>query len=167
MYQACIAIVDASRARLFVFERSREAEGLREQMSERHDLVNPARRLRPSELFSDDSGVARSGPLQYGFDDHRDDHVEQIDAQFAATVIAELESLLDATRAPRLIVCASPKMLGALRTAGAGLRRRDLQIDELPRDLVQLGAVEIRERLAAHDLLPPRPRFDPAEAARP
>lgn len=167
MYQACIALVDASRARLFVFERTREAEGLREQMSERRDLVNPARRLRPAELFSDAPGAARSGPLQYGFDDHREDHIEELDAQFAATVIAELESLLDATRVPRLIVCASPKMLGALRTAGAGLRRRDLQIDELPRDLVRLGAAEIRERLAAHDLLPPRPHFAPVAAERP
>lgn len=164
MYQACIAVVDASRARLFVFERTREAEGLREQMTERGDLVNPTRRLRPTELFSDDPGMARSGSLQYGFDDHREEHLEEIDAQFAAAVIAEIESLIEATRMPRLIICAGPKMLGALRAAGQRLRRNNLQIDELQRDLVRLGVAEIRDRLATHELLPPRPRFDPAVA---
>ena len=58
-------------------------------------------------------------------------------------------------------------MLGALRAAGAGLRRRGIELAELPRDLVQLNAVEIRERLADHDLLPPRLRFDPTAANQP
>lgn len=167
MYQACIAIVDAARARLFVFERTREADGLHEQMEERRDLVNPARRLRTGELFSDDAGSARSGGLQYGFDDHRDDHVEELDARFVATVVAELDVLLDTTRAPRLILCAGPRTLGALRAAAATrLRHRDVAIEELPRDLARLDATELRARLADHGLLPPRVRFDPIAAER-
>ncbi|HWU91391.1 MAG TPA: host attachment protein [Kofleriaceae bacterium] len=158
MYRACIALVDASRARLFAFERSHEIEGLREWMSEHLDLVNPARRRRPSELFSETRpGSSRVGGLQYTFDDHREDHLDELDAEFAGTVIDELGRLLDATGARRLILCASPKMLGALRAAGVELYRRGLAIDELPRDLVKLGAAEIRDRLAAHELLPPRP----------
>jgi Protein required for attachment to host cells len=86
MNRTLIAVVDASRARLFTCERIAPAEGLKEQIIERSDLVNPARRLHPSELFSDPHpGSNRTGGLQYGTDDHRDAHLDEIDAEFALT----------------------------------------------------------------------------------
>src|SRR5512143_3490170 len=91
MYRACIAVVDASRARLFTYERSTEVEGLKEELIEERDLVNPARRQRPSELFSESRpGSSRTGGLQYAFDDHREAHVEALDAEFSRLVIDEL-----------------------------------------------------------------------------
>jgi hypothetical protein len=38
MYRACIAVVDASRARLFTYERSNDADG-HEELAELTDLV--------------------------------------------------------------------------------------------------------------------------------
>lgn len=157
MYRACIALVDASRARLFRFERSTESDGTHEELIEQTDLVNPARRLRPSALFSDSRpGSNRTGRLQNAFDDHRNAHIDQLDAEFARSVVAELARMLEAARAQRLIICASPHMLGELRSAGVP-RRNGMELDELPRDLVKLSATEIRDQLASYGVLPPRP----------
>jgi protein required for attachment to host cells len=160
MYRTCIALVDASRARLFMFDRASESDGLHEQLSEQRDLVNPARRLRTSELFSDSRpGVGRSGDLQYGLDDHRADHVDHMAAEFARAALVELEELIRGTGAKRLIVCASPSMLGALRAAGLDQWEDRIVIDTLSRDYVKLTPPELRVRLAEHALLPaPEPR---------
>lgn len=159
MKRACIAIVDASRARLFTYERTSGESGVHEQFVEQRDLVDPARRKRPSEQFSDTRpGSSRTGDLQYGFDDHRDAHVARMDATFARHVVSEIEDLLRSTSTQRLILCASPRMLGELREAGDGLRRSNLVVDELPRDLVKLTVPKLRDRLASYELLPPLPR---------
>jgi protein required for attachment to host cells len=158
MYRACIAIVDASRARLFTFERVAGVDAPEEQLMEQSDLVNPGRRLRPSELFSDSGpGSSRTSGLQYGLDDHRDAHIDELDTGFARDVIAEIERLLQSSGARRLILCSSPRMLGTLREVGRDLRRDGLAIDELPRDLVKLTPPQVRERLASYNLLPPPP----------
>jgi protein required for attachment to host cells len=154
MYRVCIAIVDATRARLFQFERSSDPDGLHDQLTELRDLVDPARRLRPSELFSDSGpGANHSGQHGYTFDDHRDDHIAHLDADFARSVVAELARLVNDV--DRLIICASPRMLGQLREVIGTLHRPDLVVDEIPRDLVKLTPSQLREQLATYGLLPP------------
>jgi protein required for attachment to host cells len=156
MSTACIAVVDASRARLFTLERTAENENVREELTEQRDLVNPARRLRPAELFSESRpGSSRTGGLQYAFDDHRDAHLEALDAEFARTIIGEVLGLLKSTHAERLIMCASPHMLGQLRDAGD--LPKDVAVDEMPRDLVKLTPSQLRDQLTAYELLPAPP----------
>jgi protein required for attachment to host cells len=159
MQRACIAIVDASRARLFTFTRSAEPEGLREELTETRDFVDPQRRLRPSEVFSDSRpGSSRTGSLQYALDDHRGASIEQLDEKFAAMIVDELAELLRSTSAPRLVLCASPHMLGSLRHAiGQKSLPAKLVIDELPRNLTRLTPPELREHLASAELLPAVP----------
>src|SRR4051794_11979702 len=78
MYRACIAVVDATRARLFIFERTTEPEAMRESLREHTDLVNPARR-HPGELFADSRpGSSRIGGLPSTFDDHRGAHIDNL-----------------------------------------------------------------------------------------
>lgn len=155
MYRVCIALVDATRARLFTFERVTEGPNTRDELIERTDLVNPQRRRRPSELFSDTRpGSSRTGHLQFAFDDHRDHHISQIDDKFALMTMAALRELIDEYPAQRVVLCASPRMLGRLRAAAPGLLPRDIALDELPRDLVKLAPGHVRAELAARELLP-------------
>ncbi|HSD85930.1 MAG TPA: host attachment protein [Kofleriaceae bacterium] len=157
MYRACIAIIDAAHARLYTFERSSDASGIHEEFSERRDLVNLGRRKRPSEKFSDSRpGSSRTGGLQYTFDDHRDANIEAQDAGFARTIIKEVGELLRNEGAQRLIVCASPRMLGEVREVRDELHNDALVIDEVPRDLVRLTTAQLREQLTEYGLLPPR-----------
>ena len=155
MYRVCIALVDATRARLFTFERVAEGTDTREVLVERTDLVNPQRRKRPSEVFSDARpGSSRTGNLQYAFDDHRDHHVSQIDDKFARMAMAALRELIDERPTQRVVICASPRMLGRLRAAVPGLVPDDVALDELPRDLVKLSPGDMRAELASRELLP-------------
>jgi protein required for attachment to host cells len=160
MYRACIAIVDASRARLFTYERETDAEGPHEALTEQRDLVNPSRRLRASELFSESRPPSsRTGGLQYTLDDHRDHHIEEIDAAFSRMIVSEIAALLRSGDTQRLIVCASPNMLGQLRAEYGELRRDKLELEELPRDLVKLTPAQLRDQLASYGMLPePPPR---------
>jgi len=161
MYTSCIAVVDASRARLFTLQRTSDAGGLREDFLEQRDLVNPARR-RTSELFSSTRpGVARAGGVQYGLDDHRDAHVDKLDADFSRVVIEQLAALAASIGATRSVICASPSMLGELRGARAALAAH-LELDEVDRNLVKLTPPRLREQLASYGVLPePPPRAIP------
>jgi len=156
MYRVCIATVAAVRARLFTFERNLEGEATHEELREHADLVNPGRR-HPGVLLRDNRpGVNRTGGQPYAFDDHRGGFIDNLDAEFARAVIAELQRMLDDTPVQRLIACASPRMLGDLRAVG--LPRRDgMVVDEVARDLVDLRVTDLRDRLASYGLLPARP----------
>lgn len=155
MYRVCIALVDATRARLFTFERVTDGADTREALVERTDLVNPQRRRRPSEVFSDTRpGLSRTGHLQYAFDDHRDQHIAQLDERFARMAMAALRELIDEHPTQRVVICAPPRMLGRLRAATPGLVPGDIALDELARDLVKLPAGDMRAELASRGLLP-------------
>ena len=159
MVRTCLAIIDATRARFFVHELSVDPEGTTDAISERVDLVDPARRRTEHELFSDGRpGSSRNGSHHFGFDDHRDAHLDNMDAVFARAAIGEIQELLRTTGSRRLILCASPRMLGALRAEGSGPWRVGLVIDEVPRDLVKLTIPELRDMLASYGLLPPLDR---------
>ncbi len=157
MYRVCIALIDATRARLFTFERTTEGPDTHEELVERTDLVNPQRRRRPSELFSETRpGSSRTGHLQYAFDDHRDNHISQLDEKFARMALAALRELIDERPTQRVVIGASPRMLGRLRAAAPGLLPDDIALDEISRDLVKLSFAEVRAELAARGLLPSR-----------
>jgi protein required for attachment to host cells len=145
MNRTCIAIVDASRARLFTLERETDGGPARETLLEVADFVNPARRLKSSELFSD----------SFAFDDHRDANIDHMDVEFARMVTAETSRVLEASNAKHLIVCASPRMLDKLRTAMPA--REGVVVDDLARDFVKLSASELRHQLASCGLLPAIP----------
>jgi protein required for attachment to host cells len=155
MHRVCIALVDATRARLFTFERAMEGAEPREELVERADFVNPQRQRRPSELSSDTRpGSSHTGQLQYAFDDRRDHHVSQLDEKFARTAMAALRELIDERPTQRVVIGASPRMLGRLRAAAPGLLPDGIAIDELPRDLVKLPPADVRVELASRGLLP-------------
>lgn len=121
-------------------------------------VVDPARRLRPVDLISDSRpGSNRTGTLQYGVDDHRDAHIERLDTEFSHAIVDQLVDMIGSSHAKRLILCASPGMLGEIRNVGASLRNYELEIDEVPRDLVKLTAPQLRDRLTDYGLLPACP----------
>ena len=122
--KACIAVVDAARARLFTFERRREPTGVVERMTEQPALINPAPRLVP-----------------------------HTDERFAAAVVGELTR--DAN-VERIILCASPRMLGKLRCLTTGLHQPGRVIDELAHEVTKMTAPELRDYLASYGLLPAR-----------
>jgi protein required for attachment to host cells len=157
MKRACIAIVDAAHARLFTYD---------ERLEEIKDLVNPGRRLRASEMFSEtrpslgqNPGRNTSHEPGSAKDDHRDDHIEMMDAKFAKEVLAEIERIMVSDKYLHLILVASPKMLGELRKGDGVLHRPGITVDEIARDLTKLTSSQLHDHLAQLDLIPPRERL--------
>ena len=139
MHRTCIGIIDATRARLFTLDRNADGGTVHEDMVEVVDLVNPARHLPASRGFP--------------YDDHGDARMAELDRTFAKQIAKEIGGILADRRARRLVVCATPGMLGELRQA-ASFARDGLEIEEIARDLAQLTAPQIRTKLGEYGVLP-------------
>lgn len=160
MYQACIAVVDATRARIFLYQREARPEGVCEDLLELVDLLNPARRLAGTELFADAPPSSRVGSRTFGIDDHREAHVRRLDTEFAKQIVEATVGVVKRSSARRLVLCAKPNMLGDLRSAAEPLRRERIELVELARDFVKLTSVQLRDQLASHGVLPRKPTRD-------
>jgi protein required for attachment to host cells len=157
MKRTCLVVADASRARIFTYNQHLETDGPHDELREEADLVDSARRKRKSELFSEASGASHSGARGYSFDDHRQGNLDHLDREFAKQIATEVDRVALAHDLTKLVLVASTRMLGELRDALAPLANR-LTITELERDYSKLQPAALRDRLAEHDILPPRPR---------
>jgi protein required for attachment to host cells len=158
MTRICLVVVDATRARIYTYEQVREPCGTLERLCEERNLVDPARHERASELFSDNSGSNHNGQHRYGFDDHRQSHLDRLDVEFGRRIADEVGNITRKNKSKEVILVASSRMLGVLRYQLAALRRSGVTIDELQRNFTKLTTAEIRDRLAELQLLPARER---------
>jgi protein required for attachment to host cells len=173
MKRACIAVVDATRARVYHYEEESEPGS---ELREIKDLVNPGRRLKPGEMFSESRpSVATHGGLHRStrargdrsdagvrgttYDDHRFAHIDEMDSKFAKHIVDELDAYVREHKLPNLILIASPKMLGVLRKANGVLHRDGLALEEVTRDLTNLTGAQLHDQLAGSGLIQPRQRL--------
>ena len=162
MKRALIAIVDAAHARLYTYQQVDDNEPT---LKEQRDLVNAGRQAHG--MFSDTKPGNRWQEGGRGStDDHRMDHIAEMDSKFAKTVIDELSRTVQEQGFHHVILVASPKMLGELRRADAPLRRGDIVVDEVAQDLAWLTSPQVHDHLAAMKLIDPRPRAPIARGAR-
>jgi protein required for attachment to host cells len=164
MHRIAIVVADAARARIFTYEAGdpAEADGV-SPLSERVDLVDPERRLRPSQIHSESRpGVTHSphGP-SFAVDDHRDAHADEADRRFAGKIAVELEGVLAEHPADDVVIVASPHMLGYLRDDTAELPRRGLEVHTLALDLTRETPSQLHDHLAERGLVPARRRHHP------
>jgi protein required for attachment to host cells len=155
MKRICLVVADATRARILTYQRLVEPDGPHEQLQEHADLIDPARRQRPTELFSDGSGGNHVGPRATALDDHREAHLAELDAVFAKEIAAATTKLVHDHGYPQLVVCASSRMIGPLRATLEPLKRT-VAITDFQRDYTRLPVAELRERLVELAVLPPR-----------
>ena len=154
MRPVAIAIADAARARVFTFTRLDDDAPL--ALHERADLVSPERRVRPRELWTDARPRGNPNPSGHGdpVDDHREDHLAEVDRRFAAEVVQQLAAVADATGAVRVALVASPRFLGHLREHAGPLYQRGLTVEEVARDLTREDPRELRAHLGQLGVLP-------------
>jgi protein required for attachment to host cells len=161
MRKTCVLVADAARARLF---RHGMPDAENDVLEEVRELVEPERRQTDSEVFSESRPglyqAMRGGP-RHGFDDHRDEHRAEEDRRFAAEVLDQAAEVCKGLGRCRLVLAASPNMLGMLRSElarrGEWVRHLD-ELCELDRDLSRLPPAELHDWLAARELLAPRER---------
>ena len=163
--RACVVVADGARARLLTYHWQSGDEQDMGSLTERRDLVNPNRRLRAGDLHSESRpGLQRAAPQGPGHatDDHRVRHREQDEKRFAAEVAKATGELCQEMGHCRLLMIATPHLLGEVRAVLAkhpDWTRAVVERVERDRDLSQLSKPEVHDWLAINDLLPPRPRL--------
>ena len=149
MKRACIALVDAAHARIFTYS---EVPGQDPTFVELKDLVNPGRQAHG--YFADHA--PRAPGYNHGTkDDHRTDHIEEIERRFARDLVRELETIVREQAFEHVIFVASPKMLARLREEAESLSR-NVVVDELTQDLGWMSPTQVHDHLAARHLVAPR-----------
>lgn len=173
MTRACIVTIDAARARIFLYN-GQAKPGY--ELVEYKDFVNPGRRLKTGEMFSEvrpspvqNSGMRRGvsggdrntfGEPGSAYDDHRDAHVDMMDTKFTKDVFETLDVVLREKQVAHLIVCAAPRMMGVVRAEGNGvLKRAELKVDEIVSNLSTLTEAALHDHLAQLGFIPPRTRL--------
>jgi len=159
--RACIAIIDATRARICEYD-DRNAPG--QELHEIDDRVNPGRR-HIGGVFTDTKGgeraTDRGGTMhQQATDDHRTQAAENRDEKFARDLTTEIARIVRDGSFKHLVVVAAPHMLGEIRKHADALERdQELKLDEVERDLGGLSDAEVHDHLAHAGILPPRKRL--------
>lgn len=155
MQALAIVVADSGRARLFTWKRdASDAPG--PTLRERADLVSLERRTPRAELWTDARPRGNPGVSGHGdpVDDHRDDHLDEVDRRFAAEVIAHLVVLTDEAACQRVALIAAPRFLGHLREHAGALAKRGLAVEEVARDLTRETGPELRDHLVKLGVLP-------------
>ena len=158
MYQYCVVVADGSRARFFTLKDAdipeiQSGPNLVEMM----DLSNPEHSMQGQEMWSDKkSGRNRSSASgqSHGYDDHRQQHEEEIEKRFASSIANECARLSKESGA-NLILVSPKRMLGHLRSA-METKMSGVSAQELAKDLSKLNTLQLHEHLAKERLIPER-----------
>jgi protein required for attachment to host cells len=163
----CVLVADAARARVLTLETDTgPLAPTLAPLVEVAAITNPERRARDSDVLGDSRpGVRREAPGTpgHGLDDQRDRRRREVDRVFANHAVDEAARVWKRYRACRVVVVASPAMLGELRKVLPKKNHTPTPYDvsELSRDLSRLAPPALHDALAGAGLLPARGRRAP------
>ena len=168
----CVVLASRARARVLTLASSTsEGQPTLAALQEAADTSNPQERARDSEQFSDTRpGLRREGghAPRHAVSDRRQSHRRDDVLQFFQVVVDEAAQIWRAFDTCKIVIVASPPMLGLLRGVMAHRMNGPSPYDlvEFPRDLTHLGAPAVHDALARAGLLPPRGRRPPLKPMR-
>ena len=157
MSDYCVVVADGAKARLFALQAADVGEG-GPNLVEISGLANPEAEAAGKEIYSDDKSgrnASSGGGGAHGYDDHRNQHIDEIERRFAKNVAAAATDAVQRNKSGCLVVAAEPRMMGHLRDA-MGPAVAGLKVKEVVKDLTKLSVHELHEHLAADKVLPAR-----------
>jgi protein required for attachment to host cells len=160
MNRDCVVVADGSRARFFTLRAAEHPElESSPTLIEVNDLIQPEKEQHHEERWAESRpsrSRGRHGGPAHGFDDHREQHLEEQDRRFARNVAEEAARLARDHQPRNLILVAHKRMLGMLRTCLDPLMKTGVEVRELAKDLSKLDPLELHEHLAREQLIPRR-----------
>lgn len=159
MNSTFVAVIDGTRARFFTLEQPELPEyESGPNLRERECLANTAKEMEGKELWANTkTGRNRgSGGQAHGYDDHRQNHLEEIERSFAKDIANTIVNLTATHQCQQVVLVAEPQILGLVRTTLTPHLPKNLEIKELAKDLSKHKPLEIHSLLAAKNLLPER-----------
>ncbi|MDJ0735776.1 MAG: host attachment protein [Nostocaceae cyanobacterium] len=161
MIQVLVAVIDGTTARFLTLEPAEFPEHESSpNLIEHKSLLNPVQEQQGKQLWANvKTGRNKGlGGQAHAYDDRRQQHVIEFERRFAQLIADEIIKLTQAKGIDKLLLVAEPQILGIMRETVVTLLSKNLQIQELAKDLCKLKPLEIHELLASKNLLPPRKR---------
>lgn len=161
MQNYVVAVVNSTRARLFVLESAKFPEyEPSAKLVEVATLLSSTQELQGQDLWSNTKpGRNRSSAGQaHGYDDHRENHRIEFERRFAQAIAVQMTELLQTYQPHQLLLVAEPQILGIMREVLIPELPKNLKVYELAKDLCRLSTHELHEYLATKNLLPTQSR---------
>ncbi len=110
------------------------------------------------DIFSDSkTGRGAAAPLGgkvHGYDDKRDQHMDELRRRFAAGVLERIQALAGAKHAGSVILAASARMRRFLYPGIDTLTRQGCRVHKLSKNMINLSPRKIHAYLAGEGLVP-------------
>jgi len=155
----CILVADKARARLFTIEEANDSpfEEKHQRLREHSDLVNPEGKLTDQEVFRDRPAGRRThrsslGGSGYGIDDGKGNPRRESFRRFAKDLALAAAELVQSRKSKQLVLVASPRFLGVVRTEVRKALPKSIRITGLGEDLSRQATTQIEKVLVQHGM---------------
>jgi len=151
-----IILVNRSLARFFTFEPVEFPElESRPKLMACTELEN--KEIKDSqEIFSDSKtgrGAAPMGGGVHGYEDKRDQHLNELRRRFAINVLNHIQKLAHTERSRVIILVASARMRRFLYPMMEPLSRQGYRIHKLSKNIINFSPQKLHEYLAKNELI--------------
>jgi hypothetical protein len=163
MGEYLIVMINDEKARLFTLKPVRFPElesGPR--IVELEDLINPEAMVGDQERYSDSKtgrGTAPRGGPVHGYDDRRDQHLDEVRRRFSATVMRETQKLAKAWHVRTVIVATSAPMRQHVYPGLEKLSKHGYDIIKVAKNMINFSPRKIHAHLADMGLVPEQKRL--------
>jgi hypothetical protein len=161
MNRYLVVVVNRSRARFFTLEPVEFPElesgpRLKTRIEfENHEIRNG------QEIFTDSKtgrGVAPQGGGVHGYDDKRDQHLDELRRRFAIGILDHIQKLATAEKPHSILLAASARMRRFLYPELDNFARQGCRIHKLSKNVTNFTPQKIHQYLARCDLIPGQKR---------
>lgn len=156
-----IVVVNRARARFFTLEPVEIPElesGPR--IVTRKELDNPE--INDFQEMVTDSKTGRGATPQgggvHGYDDKRDQHLDELRRRFAVKVIEQIRRLAKTERVRTVVLASSSRMRRFLYPDIATLGRQGIRVHKLSKNMINVAPQKIHAYLAQEGLVPQKKR---------
>jgi len=162
MGEYLIAMINDEKARLFTLKPVRFPtleSGPR--IVELEDLINPEAMVGDQERYSDSKtgrGTAPRGGRVHGYDDRREQHLDEVRRRFSASVMMEIQKLVKAHHARKVIVAASSPMRQHIFPGLENLSKQGYEVSKVAKNMINLPPQRIHAHLSGMNLVPEQKR---------
>lgn len=162
MGEHLIVVVNDERARIFTLQQAKFPElESGPKIIELEDLINPEAMLGDQERYSDSKtgrGTAPRGGPVHGYDDRREQHLHELRRRFASTVMAEIQKVMKAQGAGKVIAASSVPMRQHIYPSLEKLSKQGCGVSKVAKNMVGFSPQKIHAHLADMGLVPMQKR---------
>jgi hypothetical protein len=109
------------------------------------------------ELFTDSKtgcGTAPQGGGVHGYEDHRDQHLDEVRRRFSVNVLDRIRKQAERSKARTIVIVSSARMRRFLFQHTDALERQGYRIVKVPKNMINFTPQKIHKYLAGDQLIP-------------